>query len=238
MKGLEQLDVAEHTVILGYLAGRTERMVAELGVEGGLRLVLGAWDEVTENPMSEQPEVQFVRGDLTSVDVMTRACVSRAATVIVDGRDDNETLAIALAVDHTNPDVHIVATLRDMSRREQLRYVSATIQAVQWHMPKLVSEEALDPGITQVYADLMSGGGGGNTYSVRLPETLSGRTFGECQTHFGKAFGATVIAVGSTPSGAGAREVVVSPGWDAAVEPGSTLYYLADRRIDDAELAS
>lgn len=153
---------------------------------------------------------------------MTRACVSRAATVIVDGRDDDETSAIALAVDHTNPDVHIVAALRKMNRREQLRYVHPRIQSVQWHMPKLVSEEALDPGITQVYADLMSSGGGGNTYSVRLPEALSGRTFGECQTHFGRTFGATVIAVGSEPSGGGAREVVVGPRWDAAVEPGAT----------------
>jgi voltage-gated potassium channel len=30
----------------------------------------------------------------------------------VDGRDDNENLAIVAAVDHTNPEVHVVAALR------------------------------------------------------------------------------------------------------------------------------
>ena len=43
---------------------------------------------------------------------------------VVDGRDDNETLAIAVAVEHANPDVHIVAALRDLGRREHLRYVN------------------------------------------------------------------------------------------------------------------
>jgi voltage-gated potassium channel len=230
MKGLVQLEMQGHTVILGYLAGRTERMVGELKGDDSHRLVLCARDEVTEHPMPEQPEVQFVRGDPTSVDVMGRACVSQAATVIVDGRDDNESLAIALAVDHANPEVHMVVALREMNRREQFHYVNPKIQCVQWYMPNLVTEEALDPGITQVYTDLMSNAGGGNTYSVRVPESLSGSTFGECQMHFGRRFAATVIAVRS------AGRVVVSPAWDAAVEAGATLYYLAQQRINESDL--
>ncbi|MGH3900666.1 MAG: ion channel [Pseudonocardiaceae bacterium] len=230
MKGLVALDVRGHTVILGYLAGRTERMVGELNADGSRQLVLCAWDDITAHPMPEQLDVQFVRGDLTSVDVMTRACVAHAATAIIDGRDDNETLAIALAVDHANPAIHMVAALREMNRREQLRYVNPKIQCVQWHILNLVTEEVLDPGITQVYADLMSSGGGGNTYSVQLPEDLSSNTFGECQVHFGQNFGATLIAIRS------AGRVVVSPGWDAPVEAGATLYYLAAQRISGSDL--
>src|SRR3712207_7239282 len=47
----------------------------------------------------------------------------------------NETLAIAVAVDHANPRVHMVAAVRDLSRRDTLRYVNAGVQVVQWHMP-------------------------------------------------------------------------------------------------------
>ncbi|MDQ3763398.1 MAG: ion channel [Actinomycetota bacterium] len=231
MKGLVQLDVRGHTVILGYFAGRTKRMIGELSVEGGRPLVLCAWDEVSEHPMPERAEVQFVRGDLTTVDVMTRARVAEANTVIVDGRDDNESLSIALAVDHANPEVHMVVALRDMDRREQLRYINPRIQCVQWYMPNLVTEEALDPGITQVYADLMSSGGRGNTYSVQLPESLSGSTFGECQVHFGRHHGATLIAVRSTDG------VVVNPKWDSPLKAGATLYYLAEQRISESDLA-
>lgn len=230
MKGLAQLDVGDHTVILGYHAGRTERIVGELTVERDRPLVLGAWDEVTENPMAERVGVQFVRGDLTSRDVMGRACVARATTVIIDARDDNESLAIGLAVDHVRPDLHIVVALRDMARREQLHYVNPEIQCVQWHVPNLVTEEALDPGISQVYADLMSGGTGGNTYSAALPARLAGSTFGECQTVFGRRFGATLIAVRS-----GGR-TTVSPGWETEIGDGTTVYYLGRRRIEPSEL--
>lgn len=231
VKGLAQLDVGDHTVIVGYHAGRTERMVGELTVERDRPLVLCASDEVGENPMVERPGVEFVRGDITSADVMTRACVARATTVIIDGHDDNESLAVALAVDHIRADLHVVVALRDMTRREQLHYVNASIQCVQWHVPNLVSEEALDPGISQVYADLMTGGTGGNTYSATLPDALAGHTFGELQMRLGRRFSATLIAVRS------AGRVTVSPGWDTEVGSGATVYYLARQRIEASDLA-
>lgn len=225
MKGLVRLDLSGHTVILGYHPGRTERMVDELCAEGDISLVLVGWDEVGEDPMPERAEVRFVRGDPTGEAVLARAAVPAAATVLVDGRDDNETLAIALAVDHTNPRVHTVVALHDMRRREQFGYLNPGIQCVQWHLPNLITEEALDPGITQVYAELMTSEGAGNTYSVRLPDELAGRSFGDCQTRFGQRWSAILIAVHD-----GAR-LAVSPAWDSPVAAGSTLYYLAERRI-------
>jgi voltage-gated potassium channel len=152
--------------LLGYTAGRTERIVKELTSEGRLHVVVCAWDDVTEHPMPEQPQVHFVRGDLTHADVMRRACVDRARTAVVDGRDDNESLAIAVAVDHATRDPHGGRRCGPVpARAPELRQPG--VQCVQWHMPFLLTEEATDPGITQVYNDLMSSGGHGNTYSLR-----------------------------------------------------------------------
>jgi voltage-gated potassium channel len=145
---------------------------------------------------------------------------------VIDGRDDNETLAIAVAVDHANPRIHLVAAVRDLGRRENLRYVNEGVQVVQWHMPFLLTEEATDPGITQVYNDLMSSGGHGNTYSMPVPEGFAHATFGECQTWLGRSFGATALAL-RNPDG-----LVVSPPWETPVAPGSTLYYVAAERIE------
>lgn len=232
MKGHIRHDARGHVVLLGYTPGRTERIVDELGAEDQLDLVLCAWDDLAEHPMPERPGVRFVRGDLTNVDVMTRACVAEAATVVIDVRDDNETLAIAVAVHHASPRMHVVASLREMSRCQHLRYVNPTIACVQWHMPNLLIEEAQDPGITAVYTDLMTSGGHGNTYSARVPAGLSASTFGECQTLFGQRHGATVIAV-RQPDG-----LLVSPRWDTPLGSGMTLYYLAASRIEDAQLVA
>jgi voltage-gated potassium channel len=231
MRGAITVDLEDHVVLLGYTAGRTERIVQELTAEGRLRIVLCAWDDVGQNPIPEEGDVQFVRGDLTRADVMTRAGVGRARTAVIDGRDDNETLAIAVAVDHEAPGIHLVAALRDLTRREQLSYVNPRVQCVQWHMPFLLTEEATDPGITQVYTDLMSSGGHGNTYSTRLPSGFRHTTVGECQTFLGRTFGATLLAVRD------ASGLTVSPDWDTPLGDGTTLYYVAAERLDPAALA-
>jgi voltage-gated potassium channel len=226
MRGVVTLELQDHVVLLGYVPGRSERIVDEL-VADGRQVVLCAWDDVAEHPMPDRPEVHFVRGDLTRDDVMRRAAVARARTAVIDGRDDNETLAIAVGVDHANPSLHMVAAVRDLSRRDTLRYVSPHVQVVQWHMPFLLTEEANDPGLTAVYNELMSEGGSGNTYSVRVPAGFPHRTFGQAQSHFGQTFGATVLAVRDE------TELVVSPPWDLPVPEGATLYYVARERIGE-----
>ena len=67
--------------------------------------------------------------------------------------------------------------------------------------------------------------------SARVPEGFPHRTFGDCQTWFGRTFGATVLAL-RTDGG----PLVVSPGWDTPVPEGATLYYVAERRIEPARL--
>jgi voltage-gated potassium channel len=232
MRGIVELDESDHVVVLGYTPGRTERIVSELTTENRLRIVLCAWDDVAENPMPEAPDVQFVRGDLTNADVMRRACVDRARTALIDGRDDNETLAIAVAVDHSKPDIHMVAALRDLGRREHLGYVNPRVQCVQWHMPFLLTEEAIDPGITEVYNHMMSAGGHGNTYSVTLPAGVPLATFGDCQTHFGRTYRATLLAIRK------GEVLLVSPAWDEPIGEGTTVYYIADQRIDSGRLST
>jgi voltage-gated potassium channel len=224
-RGVIALDLSDHVVLLGYHPGRTDRIVSELTADRRFQVVLCAWDDVGEDPLPDYPDVLFVRGDLTHEDVTTRACVARARTAVIDARDDNEALAIAVAVDHANPGIHLVVALRDLGRRDTLRYINDGVQTVQWHMPFLLTEEASDPGITQIYTDLMSSGGHGNTYSVTVPDGFPHATFGDCQTWFGRTFGATVLAL-RTPEG-----LVVSPPWDRPVSEGCTLYYVAAQRI-------
>jgi voltage-gated potassium channel len=231
-RGVVALDLEGHVVLLGYTPGRTERIVAELTAEGRARVVLCAWDDVQEDPLPHLPDVDFVRGDLTRVDVLRRACVPRARTAVVDGRDDNETLAITVAVAHVHPGIHLVAAVRDLGRRETLRYVDPEVQVVQWHMPFLLSEEAADPGLTQVYNDLMSSGGHGNTYSMRVPADSPLDTVGDVQMHIGRRFGATLLAA-RQPEG----ELVVSPPWEQPVPPGTTLYYVARERLGAERLS-
>lgn len=223
MKGQVDLNMSDHLVIVGYTPGRTERLVQEIMADSDRPVALCSWDDVAENPMPEQPDLGFVRGDLAEEGVLRRAGVHRASRILIDARDDNEALAVAVAVTHVNPNAHTIVTLRDMSRAHNFSYVDDDVRCVQWHSPRLAIEELQDPGIAVVYADLMSHGGR-NTYSTPLPETLSNVTFGEIQEVMGRKFSTTVIAVQY-------KGTVINPGWDTPLEAGSVLYYVGERRL-------
>ena len=231
MKGTTTLDHRDHLVLLGYSAGRTERIVGAVAADTDRQVVLCAWDEVESHPMSDQAAVDFVRGDLTDEKTLRRACVQQAESVLVDARDDNEALALTVAVDHLNRDVHLVVALRDMTNARQLGYVSPRVHAVQWHTPRMITEELQDPGITQVYADLMTDGGGGNTYSVRLPDSAGSMTFGEYQTMLGRDHAALALAARSDDG------LLVSPPWDTPLAPGTVLYYVSKQRLTTEQLS-
>nr|WP_042186792.1 ion channel [Kibdelosporangium sp. MJ126-NF4]CEL17563.1 Putative potassium channel protein [Kibdelosporangium sp. MJ126-NF4]CTQ91210.1 Putative potassium channel protein [Kibdelosporangium sp. MJ126-NF4] len=231
MQGSITVAATGHIALLGYTAGRTERIVAQLRAEArDERLVLCAWDDVGEHPMPEQ-DIDFVRGELTDQNVLHRSGVHRARTVLVDARDDNEALAIAVTVDHVNTRAHIVVSLRDMERAQLMRYVDGNIRCVQWHTPRMITEELTSPGIAEVYTELMSSDGA-NTYSVRLPRSLGSLVVGQCQIALGSRHGVTVLAASAH------GRLMVNPGWHTELPPGVVLYYIGPRRLTTDELTT
>lgn len=229
MKGTDTVDHTDHVVVLGYSPGRTERIVAALGADDDHPVVLCAGEEVNAHPMPGRDGVDFVRGDLTDDETLRRAGVPAARSVLVDAHDDDQALAYAVVVDHLNPDVHLVVALRDMTNARPLSYVNPRVRAVQWHTPRMITEELQDPGITQVYADLMTEGGDGNTYSLRLPART---TFGDCQQLLGRDHAALALAA-RVPDG-----LLVSPSWDTDLPAGTVLYYVSRRRLSADDLVT
>jgi Trk K+ transport system NAD-binding subunit len=228
MRGLAEVKVSEHVVLLGYTPGRTERMVAQLRADGMGPVVLCAWSEVPGHPMPEQ-QVEFVRGELTTEEVLRRAGVHRARTVLVDARDDHEALAIAVTVRHVSAGSHVVVTLRDMAKVSLLDCVDEAIRCVQWHSPRMITEELTSPGITEMYTELMTEGGP-STYSVCLPESLGPVPVERCQTALGRLHGVTVLAARS------GGELLVNPGWRTDLAAGSVLYYVSSRRLTPEQI--
>ncbi|MCO1577239.1 NAD-binding protein [Crossiella sp. SN42] len=230
MQGSNTVHASEHIVLVGYEPGRTERIVSQLLAEQEHRIVLCAPDEVGTHPLPN-PEVEFVRGELTDEAVLRRAGVHRAAVVLIDAHDDNEALAIAVAVDHLEPSAHVVAALRDMDRTALMHYVDRAIHCVPWHLPRMIIEELTSPGIAEVYAELMSDGQA-STYSVRIPEAVGPVPIEDCQLALGRKHGATVLAVRDADG-----RLVVNPSWQSKAGPGSVLYYVSPRKLSARQIS-
>lgn len=228
MRGAITVDDSDHTVLLGYTPGRTEAIIDELLADNGRTIVLCASDEVSTHPLPERG-VRFVRGDLTRQDVLLRAGLDRAAVVLVDARDDNEALAVTVTADHVSSNPHLVVTLRDMERAHLVQFVSKNVRCVQWHSPRMITEELTSPGIAEVYSELMTAGGP-NTYSVALPTSLGTVLVEHCQTELGRRHGATLLAARAD------GRLLVNPSWDTELPAGCLLYYVGSRRLNPEEI--
>lgn len=232
MQGTAGFSGSGHVVVLGYTAGRTERMVEMLLADGDRDVVLCAWeDQVPEHPMPQAHRTHFVRGDLADEDVLGRAGLDRASAVLVDARDDNEAVTLTIAAEHVAPEVHTVVTLRDLTAQRSIARVHATAPCVQWHSLRMVVEELQDAGIALVYQELTTPGGA-NTYSTAVPATADGTAYGTWQQSLGRAYGATLLAF------RGEDGMQVSPEWDTAVPGGAMLYYVAPERLPEDALLS
>jgi voltage-gated potassium channel len=230
MAGHQHVQTSGHLVILGYAAGRTEGIIDTLLAEEHRVIVVCAWDDqASQHPMAHREHVHFVRGNLTDSGVLERASLGDAAHVLVDARDDDEALKVAVAVHHVNAGVHTVVSLHDLAHARTVSMVAKNAWCVQWHSPELISEELHDVGMSEVYRELMTTGDR-NTYSITVPPSLPNRAFGDYQQALGRWNAATILAV-RTPEG-----LQVSPSWRDEVPVGATLYYVARRRLRPQEL--
>ena len=234
MKGLTRVDTERHFVIVGYTAGRTERVVHELCADPAARVVLCASPEQTaEHPMPERLQVDFVRGEGTDVEVLHRAAVPAARSVIVDSPEGDDRAALtALVINRVAPDPHIVVAVRDLDRMVRLLgQFGSAFEYAEWYDVRMLSEAAQDPGITRFHSDLKSRGGS-DTHSLRLPETLTGRTLREVMLPLKEQLNVTVCAVSD------GERFLNNPPLSTTLTGGMVLYYIADRRLAASEVST
>ncbi len=234
MRGLTQLSEAGHLVIFGYTKGETERLIRELredrSVEG-LSIVLCSY-LAEENPVSD--EVKFVHGDLTADDVLDRACVAQAASILIHGHDDNETIVVTLAARSVNSHAHIVALLRQPENEMHLRRIDPNIECVTPLSVPLMVQALQDPGATTVISSLLSNTTDDTIYRLNVSDTSRTWNFDALQRAFKDRLGATLVAVASGDS---VGDVDLNPASDFVVKQGTSLFYVAGRRILPQEVA-
>ncbi len=234
MRGLTQLDEADHLVIFGYNKGETESLVRELRHDRsaeGLSIVLCSY-LAEENPL--QDDVKFVNGDLASEDVLERACVPRAAHILIHGHDDSETIVVSLAARSVNSHAHIVALLRQSENEMHLKRIDPNIECVTPLSVPLMVQSLQDPGVTTVIASLLSNSTDDTIYRLNVSNTSRTWTFGALQRVFKDRLGATLVAVAS---GESVGDVDLNPASDFVVKQGTSLFYIAQRRILPQEVA-
>ncbi|MBG0775136.1 MAG: NAD-binding protein [Desulfovibrionaceae bacterium] len=182
MKGLHTLNIKNHIVILGGGAfGKLHNLVHELRsdpLHSGVDIVVCS-KAYEENPIPA--EIRFIHGEISSVDVLTRACVDKASIIIVYGYTDNETIMTAMAVDEINRSANVTVYLRDRENSrhiDRINHIRRQLNELHkdFHSPEITSitrindlmlaREVSNPDLSSVILELVTEKRGNTFYSM------------------------------------------------------------------------
>ena len=200
-------------------------MVEEITHDVGLtqREIVVCSTKDIENPMPTA--VKFVRDTAKSErDLHTRAGTARAATIIVLGHDDNDTLAAAAY----NSTGHLVAHFQTQAFADLLTAHCPRGEAMVSSDTTLLVRAAQDPGSSRAHNRLLSVMTGNTLFSARMSPSATLSTYGELMTQFKQEHNATIVAVADDALGNG---VSLNAPASKHVGADQLIYYIAERRI-------
>lgn len=179
MRGLSQLNLHDHIVLLGGGAERKMRkLIKEIQSDPlykGVELVVCS-DHYDENPFND--DVEFVRGRIGDDDTLTRSCVEQAKVVIIYGISDEETILTALAVDEINRSAFTTVYIRDrvnikhIQRINKVRHAGiagkrySRIRVITRINDLMLAREISNPDLSEAILQLMNTKTGNTFYSI------------------------------------------------------------------------
>jgi len=231
--GYKTLQVQEHILVIGWNQQRTllllNLLLAELKQGKQKQIVLCATKDV-ENPLPEVIEFIKVRV-FNDQDDMGRACVDKASTIIIDTPLDDVTMTTALFCYKQNPTAHIIAYFMDESLSALLKSHCPRIECTPSVSVEMLAKSAMDPGSSALHQQLLNATRGTTQYSIVYPVNCSVTKVDPIFKGLKKHHNATFIGVKKVKDG----EMILNPELDVTIEPGCTLYYIAETRIKNID---
>lgn len=196
-QGMGAAGFTDHVVVCGWNSTARD-LIDELHTDDySARVVL--IDGAERNPAGDK--VYFVRGDGATDADLLRAGITDARAAIVcprDGTDDADmhSILVVLAIESLAPEVRTVVEVNnpkhvDHFRRADVDEVLVTSKLAS----RLLARTALNPGLSDLVTDMVSGGMGSELYRVKIPGDLVGQKVSEAAPALLIQFGATLVGV-------------------------------------------
>jgi len=195
-RGMGASGFSGHTIVCGWNSSARE-LVAELaGDEYGTKVALLC-------PLDSNPaggSVHFVSGDPTVIADLERAGLREASVALVfpdDGTDvaDMRSILIVLAIEATAPHVRTIVEVNNPQHVDHFARAGADEVIVPSQLAAhLAARSALYPGLTELVADIVSGGDGSELYRIQVPAYI-GLTVEAAATRLLREHRATLMAL-------------------------------------------
>ncbi len=235
MKGRADYSGKEgHIVVFGWHGERSRRLInlllaEEAAKEHGLVLVA---NDLDENPLPEA--IHFIKVEaLSGEEASKRSAGARAKVALILGKDDDETLATALAVGALPTVPRIIAYFQTPGPADLLRSYCPTAEAQESLSVELMARSAYDPGASSLQRILLSSLDGPTQYSFTVPHNAKSTECADALKTLKSSCDATLIGI----QHAGEEKLIMNPPANCLIHAGDRVFYIADHRLSETEVA-
>ncbi|MFC4701915.1 potassium channel family protein [Glaciecola siphonariae] len=232
-KGLNALNVENHVLLIGWNGKRTMQLLKLLLIEKASAsnnpdIVLCVRADI-ENPMPSK--IDFVKvHSFNNDDDMDRACIDKAATIIIDNPQDDMTMTTALYCSKRNQKAHKVAYFDDESLVPLLQKHCPEIECTPSVAVEMLAKSAFDPGSSLLHHDLLDVYEGQAQFSATIPEATQDLKVETVFLALKKRYNATFIGYVEHSD---FHNIIVNPPLTDELHAGAKVFYIADKRIND-----
>jgi voltage-gated potassium channel len=212
-----------HVVVCGWNATARD-LIKELQTDAyQVKVVVIA--PLDKNPAGDG--VYFVRGDPTEPADLERAGVAQASAALIFPVDDSNdadmrSILTVMAIESFAPEVRTVAEVNNPRHADHFRRAHVDELLVSSQVgARLLARSALYPGLTELVADIVSGGEGSELYRIAIPDEYLGLSVDDVSARLRSEHQATLLSISR------AGKAYVNPPSDFRIAPGDDAVVVA-----------
>lgn len=191
-RGLKQISERNHIILCGWnhTAEQILNIIFQRNRNSSVVIINQLPEDQIQNILLnfKEKSLQFIRGDFAQEEILGRANITKARTVIIipdasagiTARSDEKTILTAFSVKAIHPKIKVYAHILDHDNEPYLKkaqvedyIVSDSLSGV------MLGEMVVSPGVPQSILQLIQGGEKGDLIRQPVPQSLIGKTFGE-----------------------------------------------------------
>ena len=234
-KGLEKINISDHIVLCGWNQNAESIIdsLRNLSEKDSLHLVLvnDIHEDIVNHLRNKYKDIDlhFVAGDFTSEEILKRASIEDANTVVVIpniddekiGSPDEKTIFATLTIKSISSTVRVVAYLMQRENLTHIRRANVDEVVLSDDFGAyMLASHVMDPGIPQTTKGLLNASSAERLKRVDIPSQFIGRPFDDLFNYFRSTNGSILVGLFSEEENLGIGEVLSadSSALDAFIE--------------------
>ena len=234
-KGLEKINISDHIVLCGWNQNAESIIdsLRNLSEKDSLHLVLvnDIHEDIVNHLRNKYKDIDlhFVAGDFTSEEILKRASIEDANTVVVIpniddekiGSPDEKTIFATLTIKSISSTVRVVAYLMQRENLTHIRRANVDEVVLSDDFGAyMLASHVMDPGIPQTTKGLLNASSDERLKRVDIPSQFIGRPFDDLFNYFRSINGSILVGLFSEEENLGIGEVLSadSSALDAFIE--------------------